>query len=40
LTDAYLLALAVRRGGRLVTLDRSVPLAAVPGASERHLVSL
>jgi hypothetical protein len=40
LTDAYLLALAVHRGGRLVTLDRSVPLAAVPGASERHLVRL
>ena len=40
LTDAYLLALAVRRGGRLVTLDRSVPLAAVPDATERHLVRL
>lgn len=40
LTDAYLLALAVRRGGRLVTLDRAVPLAAVPGASEQHLVTL
>jgi uncharacterized protein len=40
LTDAYLLALAVRRGGRLVTLDRSVPLAAVPGATSQHLVRL
>ena len=40
LTDAYLLALAVRRGGRLVTLDRAVPLAAVPGAAEHHLVCL
>lgn len=37
LTDAYLLALAVRRGGRLVTLDRAVPLAAVPGACDHHL---
>ena len=40
LTDAYLLALAVRRCGRLVTLDRAVPLAAVPGASGRNLVTL
>lgn len=40
LTDAYLLALAVRRSGRLVTLDRSVPLAAAPGASDHHLVTL
>ena len=40
LTDAYLLALAVRRGGRLVTLDHAVPLAAVPDAAERHLVVL
>lgn len=36
-TDVYLLALAVRNGGRFVTLDRSVPLAAVPGAEDRHL---
>jgi hypothetical protein len=27
----------VRNGGRFVTLDRSVPLAAVPGAEDRHL---
>lgn len=40
ITDAYLLAVAVHRGGRLVTLDRSVPLAVVPGAEERHLISL
>lgn len=38
LTEAYLLALAVRRDGRLVTLDHGVPLAAVPGASPKHLV--
>lgn len=39
-TDVYLLALAVARGGRLVTFDRTVPLSAVLGAEERHLVSL
>ena len=40
LTDVYLLALAVQHGGRLVTLDRSIPMAAVPGASSHHLVRL
>lgn len=39
-TDAYLLALAVEQGGRLVTLDRGVPVAAVRGAQSRHLVVL
>jgi predicted nucleic acid-binding protein len=39
-TDAYLLALAVRRGGRLVTLDRGVALPAVAGATPEHLVLL
>jgi toxin-antitoxin system PIN domain toxin len=37
-TDIYLLALAVNRGGRLVTFDRAIPLAAVPGARPKHLV--
>ena len=37
ITDAYLLALAVKNGGRLATLDRSVPLRAVRGAGPRHL---
>ena len=37
-TDAYLLALAVRRRGRFVTLDRGVALAAVPGATPKSLV--
>lgn len=37
-TDAYLLALAVQQGGRFVTLDRGVPLAAVNGALSAHLV--
>lgn len=36
-TDAYLLALAVAHGGRLVTFDRSVPMSAVHGAGEQHL---
>ena len=37
LTDIYLLALAVAHDSRLVTLDKSVPLAAVRGASQRSL---
>lgn len=37
-TDAYLLALAVRNDGRLVTFGRAVPLAAVSGATASHLV--
>lgn len=40
LTDCYLLALAVAHGGRLVTLDRGIPLAAVPRARAHHLVVL
>lgn len=40
ITDAYLLALAVKRGGRMVTLDRSIPLAAVRGAKAEHVVQL
>lgn len=37
-TDAYLLALAVRNGGRFVSLDRSVNLRAVPGATDANLL--
>ena len=37
ITDIHLLALAVRHGGRLATLDRSIPLKAVVGAAPRHL---
>lgn len=40
LTDIYLLALAVKRRGRLATFDRAIPLAAVCGAQSRHLVVL
>jgi uncharacterized protein len=36
-TDIYLLALAVRRGGRFVTFDARIPLAAVKGARQEHL---
>ncbi len=39
-TDAYLLALAVRRGGRLVTFDRTLAPSAVRGAGGEHLVVL
>lgn len=38
LTDAYLLTLAVRRGGCFVTLDRNIPVAAVPAATGANLV--
>lgn len=40
LTDLYLLALAVRHGGRFVTFDARVPLSAVQGAQRRHLVAI
>ena len=38
LTDAYLLALAVKNACRLVTLDRSTPVAAVRRADAESLV--
>ena len=38
LTDVYLLALAISHGGRLVTLDQGMPLAAAKGAQKRHVV--
>jgi predicted nucleic acid-binding protein len=37
ITDIYLLALAVKREGRLATLDRSIALRTVRGAEARHL---
>ncbi len=40
LTDLYLLALAVRRNGRFVTFDASVPLNAIRGAEKRHILTL
>lgn len=39
-TDAYLLALATRQGGRFVTFDRSVALSAVPAATAANLTVL
>jgi len=38
LTDVYLLALALKQGGRLVTFDRGVALPMVPGARAGNLV--
>lgn len=40
LTDVYLLALAVKNGGRLVTLDQGIPIDAVPDAKPDHLMVL
>ena len=40
MTDVYLLALAVRHGGRLVTFDARIDVAAVPGARPEQLVGL
>lgn len=37
LTDVYLLGLAVKRGGRFITFDQNVPLAAAKGARREHL---
>lgn len=37
LTDVYLLALAVKMGGRLATFDRSIPVSAVVGATRDSL---
>jgi uncharacterized protein len=39
-TDLYLLALAVRHGGRLVTFDASIAREAVRGAEPEHLLQL
>jgi uncharacterized protein len=40
LTDIYLLALAVRHEGRLVTFDTGIPLAAVRRATTQNLLIL
>lgn len=37
ITDLYLLALAVKHGGVLVTFDQNIPLDAVHGATSHHL---
>ena len=40
LTDMYLLALAVRHEGRLVTFDTGIPIAAVRRATTHNLLVL
>lgn len=40
LTDSYLLALAVKHGGRLVTLDRGISVTTARGGEAEHLVEL
>jgi toxin-antitoxin system PIN domain toxin len=40
ITDAYLLALAVHRGGVFVTLDRGIDISLVTGATPQHLVTI
>ena len=40
ITDTYLLALAVKHQGRLVTFDSGIALSAVMGATEKNLVAL
>ena len=37
LTDAYLLALAIKNDARLVAIDRAIPLSCVRGAKSSHL---
>ena len=39
-SDLYLLGLAVKNRGRLVTFDRSIALEAVRGAERRHVLVL
>lgn len=40
ITDRYLLALAVKNGGRFVTFDQAIRPTAVRGASASHIVQL
>ncbi len=40
LTDVYLLALACKMGGRLVTMDRGISTNAVRGAAPENLISI
>lgn len=39
-TDLYLLALALRRGGCFASFDGSIPRSAINGARREHLVTL
>ncbi len=40
ITDTYLLALAVKRGGRLITFDEGISILAVKGATGKSLTVL
>ena len=40
ITDTYLLALALKHNGRLVTFDSGIALSAAKGATLRHLLNL
>jgi uncharacterized protein len=40
ITDSYLLALAARHGGRLVSLDQNIKLETVSASSARHLLQI
>ena len=40
LTDLYLLALAVRRGGRFATFDHSISIGAIKGAKAKDMITL
>lgn len=40
LTDLYLLALAAKHGGRLVTFDQNIPISAVKTATRKSLLVL
>jgi predicted nucleic acid-binding protein len=40
IADIYLLALALKNGGRFVTFDRGVGLRGVRAAEPRHMVTL
>ena len=40
ITDLYLLGLAVKHGGRLVTFDANISLSAVHGAKKQHVLAL
>jgi toxin-antitoxin system PIN domain toxin len=40
ITDLYLLGLAVKNRGRLISFDIRIPLTAVRGATQAHLVTL
>lgn len=40
ITDAYLLALAVRNSGAFVTFDHAIPIEAVHGATQERLIRI